>query len=178
MARRVWPSVPVSARPVLPGCSSPLLTLLPDFCSLSLFCARRGLALVLFFLCIAVAIGGGLGYTACITQANQAVDRQITSYLATLTACSGGCTFTLITSFTQFCKPKGARTYRGLCIAPPGASAYQGQAGAYATGYSGVAMPMATATAMPMATAVGTPMPMGTAVAVPVQATAVAMPMA
>ena len=130
---------------------------------------------MLFFLCIAVAISGGLGYTACITQANQAVDCQITSYLATLTACSGGCTFTLITSFTQFCKPKGARTYRGLCIAPPGASAYQGQAGG-TTGCSGVAMPMATATAMPMATAVGTPMPVGTAVAVPMQVMAVATP--
>lgn len=52
-------------------------------------------------------------------SSNQKVDAQIDELLAQVSRDSGAI-FTLERLFTQVCKPKGARTYRAVCIAPAG----------------------------------------------------------
>jgi len=77
-----------------------------------------GLAIVLQMACFFVGIGGGIFWSMKGRSDNERVDRDIDSYLTTLSGARTGATFSLIRSWTQACKPKGTRTYRALCIAP------------------------------------------------------------
>ena len=76
--------------------------------------------------CLFVGVGGGLFWSMKGRSDNELVDRDIEAYLLTLSGARTGATFSLIRSWTQTCKPKGARTYRALCIAPAGAMAAPG----------------------------------------------------
>ena len=61
---------------------------------------------------------------------NEGVDREIDAYLLTLSGARTGANFSLNRSWTGQCKPKGARTYRALCIAPGAMAAPGGVPGA------------------------------------------------
>lgn len=80
-----------------------------------------GLAMALFFACIAGGVGCHMAYLCSGITHNQQVDREIDAFLATVSGPQSGASFTLLRAFTQACKPKGARTYRALCVAPLGA---------------------------------------------------------
>lgn len=66
--------------------------------------------IVVVFLCFLACV------PACLRGRNRTVDNQIMT-LCVRTS-TPNATFTLQTLWTQNCKPKGARTYRALCIAP------------------------------------------------------------
>lgn len=83
--------------------------------------AGFGLALALFLCFIFGSIGLHLHFTMRMRRFNQEVDRRIDEYLLSVSGARVGATFTLVRSVTQPCKPKGARTYRALHIAPEGA---------------------------------------------------------
>ena len=108
-----------------------------------------GMGLLMVFIIGSAVIG-----ITCIFKArryNQQVDAEIDRRLQSLSGERSGANFTLARSMTQPCKPKGARTYRALCIAPgggggmvapaPGGGGYPQPPGGYApAGYGGIAM--------------------------------------
>ena len=75
-----------------------------------------GMGILMVFIIGSAVIG-----ITCIFKArryNQQVDAEIDRRLQSLSGERSGANFTLARSMTQPCKPKGARTYRALVIAP------------------------------------------------------------
>ena len=76
-----------------------------------------GASMALMMLCMFIGVGAHIGWAFSAIAHNQRIDRQIDTYLLSVSQ-STGATFTLQRTWTQACKPKGARTYRALIIAP------------------------------------------------------------
>ena len=70
---------------------------------------RFGVAILLYMLCLAVGVGGGIFWSCKGRGDNERIDRDIDEYLLTLSGARTGANFSLIRSWTAPCKPKGAR---------------------------------------------------------------------
>ena len=91
---------------------------------------RFGIAILIQMAVIFGGIGSGLWWSMKARSLNENVDREIDAYLLTLSGARTGANFSLIRRWTGQCKPKGARTYRALCIAPGAMAAPGGVPGA------------------------------------------------
>ena len=91
---------------------------------------RIGIAILIQMAVIFGGIGSGLWWSMKARSLNENVDREIDAYLLTLSGARTGANFSLIRRWTGQCKPKGARTYRALCIAPGAMAAPGGVPGA------------------------------------------------
>jgi len=98
-----------------------------------------GWAMLLYICSIFGGVGGFIWWGTTARQRNHRIDQKVDVYLSSLSGPRTNASFSLIRSWTQTCKPKGARTYRALCIAP------------YHATTTGIAMPaVVTATQTPV----------------------------
>ena len=89
-----------------------------------------GMSILIQMAVIFGGIGSGVWWSMKARSYNEGVDREIDAYLLTLSGARTGANFSLNRSWTGQCKPKGARTYRALCIAPGAMAAPGGVPGA------------------------------------------------